>query len=274
MSGTGIDMTGRTVAGFRLEAMLGSGGTGVVYLAGPAERRVAVKVVNPWLGDDPVLGERLLREARLAMTLEHPNILPVTDAGEDQGVVYLVMPYVAGGDLRRVLIRDGALEPRRAVKVIAAVLDALDAAHEQGLVHRDVKPGNVLIEPLPRDEERVYLSDFGLAQHAQSTDLSVGGRGVVGSVDYMAPEQVRGAQVDHRCDIYAAGCLLYQCLSGSTPYRGSDVAVIWAKLHQSVPRLAAERPELARFDAVIAHATALDLTIATRPRTRLPTTSK
>jgi serine/threonine-protein kinase len=241
---------GTMVAGYRIVAPVGRGGMGVVYRAeelGLGGRPVALKLLPPALADDPAFRERFLREMRVAAAIDHPNIVPVYRAGEEQGRLYLAMRYVDALDLRRVLQAEGRLTAARTLAILGQVARALDAAHAHGLVHRDVKPGNILLLP-PADEEEaehVYLVDFGLARSARD-DLSVGGAGqFVGTPRYAAPEQVAGQPVDGRTDGYALGCVLYECLTGHPPFPAdSDEAVLFAHLEATRPRVTAERPDL------------------------------
>jgi serine/threonine protein kinase len=241
---------GTVVAGYRIVAPVGRGGMGVVYRAeevGLGGRPVALKMLPPALAGDPAFRERFLREMRVAAAIDHPNIVPVYRAGEEQGRLYIAMRYVDALDLRRVLQAAGQLTAGRTIVILEQVARALDAAHARGLVHRDVKPGNVLLlSPATGEEpEHVYLVDFGLARSA-SDDLSIGGAGLfVGTPRYAAPEQVAGQPVDGRTDGYALGCVLYECLTGRPPFpAGSDEAVLFAHLEAMPPQVTAQRPDL------------------------------
>jgi protein kinase-like protein/uncharacterized protein DUF4328 len=241
---------GAVVAGYRIVAPVGRGGMGVVYRAeevGLGGRPVALKLLSPALAGDPAFRERFLREMRVAAAIDHPNVVPVYRAGEEQGRLYLAMRYVDALDLRRVLQADGRLTFDRTIVILEQVARALDAAHARGLVHRDVKPGNILLVPPVTDEEaeHVYLADFGLARSA-SDDLSIGGAGLfIGTPRYAAPEQVAGQPVDGRTDGYALGCVLYECLTGHPPFpAGSNEAMLVAHLEVAPPRVTAEQPEL------------------------------
>lgn len=253
-----IDDAGATIAGFRLLARLGEGATGTVYRAEAADGRVvALKVLAPALARDDRFRRRFLRESRIAAGLRHPCVVPVLDSGEADGTLYLSMELVDGADLRTVLRRDGRLEPERAIRILAKVADALDAAHAAGLVHRDVKPANVLLEGSPPDE-RVLVCDFGLARHASSLESLTSERALVGTVDYVSPEQVEGGSVDGRSDVYSLGCVLYETLTGERPFdRDTELATIYAHLNEAAPRPSHARPELpAALDEVIATALA------------------
>ncbi|MEA2310964.1 MAG: hypothetical protein QOE28_932 [Solirubrobacteraceae bacterium] len=245
---------GKIVAGYRIEERVGRGGMGVVYRAEHLNlrRRAAIKIIAPDLAESEGFRERFTREARIAGALQHPNIVTVYDAGEVDGLLYLAMQYIEGFDLSAMLRREGRLRPYRAIDVCRQVAAALDAAHAMGLIHRDVKPANVLIEG-----RTAFLTDFGLTKHIDGThtDLTRAGD-VVGTIHYVAPEQIEGTQVSARSDVYSLGCLLYHCLSGQVPFaRDTDVAVIYAHLSEDPPRLSAVRPELAGgLDAVIAKA--------------------
>src|SRR5262245_7428090 len=260
----GVDSpTGSVIGGFRVGTLLARGAMGTVYLAEDADGRpVALKLLLPELVHDERFRQRFLRESRLAATLDHPNAVRTLAAGEDGGVLYLAMDYVDGVDLRGLLRREGRLEPARAVSLVEQVGAALDAAHAAGLVHRDVKPGNVLVAG-----ERAYICDFGLARHVSSVGSLTGDRGFVGTVDYVAPEQIRGEQVDGRADVYALGCMLFECLAGQRPFeRETELAVVFAHLNEPPPRVTEVRAELpAAWDGVVARA------LAKEPDARYPT---
>jgi len=204
---------GSTLAGYRIDSLLARGGMGVVYRATQValERPVALKVVARELADREGFRERFLRESRLAAKLEHPNVVPVYDAREEDGELIVAMRLIEGGDMRRLIDREGALEPERAIDLLGQIADALDAAHAAGIVHRDVKPHNILVEG-----ERAYLSDFGLAKTFEGG--AGGSASIVGTVEYMAPEQWRGERVGPAADVYALGCVLYEALTGIVPY--------------------------------------------------------
>ena len=252
-------LSGTDLAGFRLTALIGEGAMGAVYLAEEisSERRVALKILAPELARDERFRQRFLRESVIAAGLDHPNIVRVVASGEEDGVLYLAMEYVEGADLRELLKREGRLDPERAVALIAQVADALDAAHAAGLVHRDVKPGNVIVSGAEPDE-RAYVCDFGLARHVSSVSSLTGERGFVGTIDYVPPEQIEGRQLDGRADTYSLGCVLYECLAGARPFdRESELSVVFAHLNEPPPRLTDVRPDLPlAFDAVFATALA------------------
>ena len=229
---------GTEVLGYRVEELVGRGGMSVVYRATDLrlKRQVALKLLSPELARDERFRRRFLTESEVAASLEHPHILPVYSAGEAEGLLYIAMRYVEGSDLRRLLRTDAPLEPARAVHLLGDVADALDSAHELGLIHRDVKPSNILIS-VQAGAEHAYLADFGLARH---TCDAVADRlaPIVGTVDYMAPEQIEREDVDARADVYALGCVLYECLTGEVPFpRDSDLAVLWAHMRTDPPRL-------------------------------------
>jgi DNA-binding beta-propeller fold protein YncE/predicted Ser/Thr protein kinase len=207
---------GSTLGGYRIESLIARGGMGVVYRATQLalDRPVALKVIARQLADDEKFRRRFLSESRLAARLEHPAVVPVYDAREDDGELIVAMRLIEGGDLRKLIDREGPLEPERAVHLLGQVAEALDAAHAAGIVHRDVKPHNILIEG-----ERAYLSDFGLAKAYAETGPGPGsGASIVGTVEYMAPEQWRGERVGPAADVYALGCVLYEALTGIVPY--------------------------------------------------------
>jgi predicted Ser/Thr protein kinase len=207
---------GSTLGGYRIESLIARGGMGVVYRATQLalERPVALKVIARQLADDEKFRRRFLSESRLAARLEHPAVVPVYDAREDDGELIVAMRLIEGGDLRRRIDRDGPLEAERAIHLLGQIAEALDAAHAAGIVHRDVKPHNILIEG-----ERAYLSDFGLAKAYAETGPGPGsGASIVGTVEYMAPEQWRGERVGPAADVYALGCVLYEALTGIVPF--------------------------------------------------------
>jgi streptogramin lyase/predicted Ser/Thr protein kinase len=255
---------GSIFAGHRIEEVAGRGGMGVVYRATQLalERTVALKVIAPGLIEDDAMRKRFVRESKVAASIDHPNVIPIYYAGEEDGVAYIAMRYVPGDDLRSLVRRERKLEPRRAARLVAQVAAALDAAHAAGLVHRDVKPANVLLGP----DEHVYLTDFGLTKHA----LSIGGATKpghwVGTLDYVAPEQIRGERVDARADIYALGCVLYYALTGHVPFeREGDEARLWAHLSEDPPKPSQREPRLPpELDDVIARA------LAKNPDDRFP----
>jgi hypothetical protein len=221
-------------AGFRVEAVAGRGGMGVVYRATQLglDRPVALKVIAATLLGDARVRERFLRESQAAASIEHPNVIPIHDYGEHDGQAYIAMRFVDGDDLRERVTVDGPLAPARAAAIVAQVGAALDAAHGAGLVHRDVKPANILLAA----HDQVYLSDFGLASHALSDGGLTAPGGWVGTIDFIAPEQIRGEPVDGRADVYALGCVLHFALTGQVPYpRETDEARLWAHLHAAPP---------------------------------------
>ena len=229
---------GTELLGYRVEELVGRGGMSVVYRATDLrlKRQVALKLLSPELARDDGFRRRFLTESEVAASLEHPHILPVYSAGEADGLLYIAMRYVEGSDLRRLLRSDAPLEPARAVHLLGDVADALDSAHERGLIHRDVKPSNILIS-VQAGAEHAYLADFGLARHTRDT-VADRVAPIVGTVDYMAPEQIEREDVDARADVYALGCVLYECLTGEVPFpRDSDLAVLWAHMRTDPPRL-------------------------------------
>jgi YVTN family beta-propeller protein len=247
---------GSEFVGYRIDELIGRGGMGVVYRAYDLrlKRTVALKLMAPELALDRRFRERFSREAELAMSLEHPNVVPIHDAGDIDGRLYLAMRHVEGTDLRVLLHAEGALDPPRALAICSQVANALDAAHANGLVHRDVKPSNVLLDA----SEHVYLADFGLTRRLDEQGGPVGDGRSVGTPAYLAPEQIDGESVDGRADVYSLGCLLYECLTGEAPFvRGSQLAVAWAHLEEEPPRASRRRPELPEaIDAAICKAMA------------------
>jgi len=248
------EQTGTRLGGYLLGDVLGRGGMGVVYHATHVHlgREVALKVLAPELSDHDDFRERFLRESRLAASLDHPNVVTVYDAGDFEGTLYIAMRYVDGTDLADLLRRHGPLEPATALTILDQVGAGLDAAHSCGLIHRDVKPGNVLIA-----SGHCYLTDFGLTKRATaggaSAALTRTGQ-FLGTLDYVAPEQIEGRGVDARTDIYALTCMLHECLTGSRPFqKDSEVALIFAHLNDPPPRPTELRPELPEpIDDVVA----------------------
>ena len=239
---TPVAAIGTVLAGFRLESLIAEGATGAVYLATDTTQgtRAALKVLDPGLSADERFRRRFLRESELAANLHHPHVVPTLTSGEEDGVLYLAMPYIEGSDLRELLRDEELLEPERALDLVGQVAEALDAAHAAGLVHRDVKPGNILIEARP-EGEHVYLCDFGLARHLSSPSSLTGDRGLIGTLDYIPPEQIDGRDIDGRADVYSLGCVLYECLTGERPFeRESELALIYAHLND--PPCTGHRP--------------------------------
>jgi serine/threonine-protein kinase len=258
---------GSVFAGYRIDRVIGRGGMGVVYLATQEalDRRVALKIVAPELGAEATFRERFARELKFVAAVDHPNVIPVYDARSEEGVLFIAMRYVEGTDLRELLLAEGRLTPPRAVDIVEQVAQALDAVHDLGVVHRDVKPANVLIGRR-RGVDHVYLTDFGLSKHTTSgLGMTAPGQWV-GTVDYVPPEQILGQSLDLRTDVYALGCVLYEVLTGRVPYaKEGDAAKLWAHMHDPPPSLAATGFGLpAGLDAVVARA------IAKRPEDRWP----
>jgi len=248
---------GDALGGYRIVRLIGRGGMGAVYLADDLRlgRKVALKVLGADTAALPRVRERFVRESHLAASLDHPHILPIYEAGDAAGEPFIAMRYVPGPDLAGIIERDGPLPLDRTVALIAQVASALDAAHAAGLIHRDVKPGNILVAPgSAPGTDHAYLSDFGLTKHAEYSEALTRSGQLMGSVGYVAPEQIENRPIDARADVYSLGCVLYECLAGSQPYpRETEMATLYAHVHAPPPSLAAARPELpAAIDAVIA----------------------
>jgi class 3 adenylate cyclase len=243
--------TGAEFLGYRIEEQIGHGGMGIVYQAYDLrlKRTVALKLVTPELALDERFRERFARETELAISLEHPNVVPIHDAGDVAGRLYLAMRLVAGTDLRKLLRAEGALEPSRALAICRQVANALDAAHAKGLVHRDVKPSNILLD----EAEHVYLADFGLTRHLEEKGARAGEGRSVGTPAYLAPEHIEGGRVDGRADVYSLGCVLYECLTGEAPFvHDSRLAVAWAHLEEEPPSASERDSDLPEaIDAVL-----------------------
>jgi serine/threonine-protein kinase len=251
---------GSVFAGYRIEGLLDRGGMGVVYRASDLDldRTVALKLIAPEHTQDPDAVARFKAEARLAASLEHPNVVPIHRGGEFDGVLYLAMRYVPGTNLRQV-IDQGRLSMERIQQITTAVASALDAAHERGLVHRDVKPGNILISG-EGEHEHVYLTDFGLTKRLGSAGSLTKTGAWVGTPDYVAPEQIQAGKIDGRTDVYSLGCVVYEMLTGSVAFpRDNDMAKLWAHISDPPPPPSLRRPDLVKgFDDVVARATAKD----------------
>ena len=238
---------GSRVAGYLLEQRVGAGGMAAVFRARDERlgRVVALKLLASGLPDDGRFRERFVREARAVAAVDHPHIIPVYEAGEADGIPFIAMRFVAGGDLRTVVDRGGGLPPARAAAFLSAVASALDAAHAAGLVHRDVKPANMLVDAGPGRPEHVYLSDFGLARGMlSSSGLTMAGQ-FLGTPEYAAPEQINGRAVDGRADQYGLACVAYTLLTGSPPFvRNLPMAVLYAHVSEPPPQVTAVRPDL------------------------------
>jgi non-specific serine/threonine protein kinase len=232
---------GSTLGPYRVEAVVARGGMGVVYRASEVAlaRPVALKVISPALASDENFRERFQRESQAAAALDHPHIVPVYAAGEYEGVLYIAMRLVEGTDLRTLIAREGPLAPMRAVQIIAQVASALDAAHGRGFVHRDVKPANILVADQGATEH-AYLTDFGVSNRPGSASRLTTGGGWVGTLDYVAPEQVRGERVERYADVYGLGCVLHEALTGEVPFpRENDLAKLWAHAWDAPPSASA-----------------------------------
>jgi hypothetical protein len=259
---------GSTIGNYRIEEQIGRGGMGVVYAATHLglDRRVALKLIAEDLSEDEAFRERFRREPRVAASIDHENVIPVMDAGESDGQLYVTMRLVEGDDLGTMLKREGPLDPQRAAEIVGQVADALDAAHERGLVHRDVKPANVLIEPRG-GREHAYLTDFGITKAGGGSIGLTRTGDWVGTADYVAPEQIEGKEIDRRTDVYALGAVLYHALAGEAPYaRDSEVAKIYAHLSKPVPPIAEKRKDVSpELEATIRRA------MAKKPKDRYET---
>ena len=248
---TAVVTPGATFAGYRVESLVGRGGMGVVYRATDTslDRTVALKLIAPELAEDPRLRARFLKEQRLAASLEHPSVVPIYEAGERDGQLFLAMRFIEGSDLKTAIHRDGGLAPERSLAILAQIADALDAAHRRGLVHRDVKPGNILID----EDGHAYLTDFGITKRVGAASTDTGH--VLGTLDYLAPEQIRGEPIDGRTDCYALACVLYECVAGAPPFhRDTEAETMWAHLQESPPPL----PGYPALDPVLRKALAKD----------------
>ena len=244
-----LPLVGEEFAGYRLRSVLGRGGMSVVYQAENPRlgSTVALKVLAPELATDDVFRARFLEESRIAASLNHPNVIPIYDTGSSAGLLYIAMRYVSGTDLRQMLKKRGRLIPSTALFLTGQAARALDAAHRRGLVHRDVKPGNLLIErgSDDGDPDHVYLADFGITKHAMSRSGMTATGQFLGTVDYVAPEQIQGMSVLGLADQYSLGCVVYECLTGRVPFeKDLDAAIIFAHVTESPTTPTALRPDL------------------------------
>jgi serine/threonine protein kinase len=250
---------GDEFAGYRIRERLGRGGMGVIYLAMEPglERPVALKLIAPEAAADDVFAKRFAEESRIAASIEHPNVVPIYAAGEEGGVAWIAMRFFAGSDLQLRIARAGRLEPALAVDLEAQLGNGLDSIHAAGLVHRDVKPANVLLSGDP-GSEHAYITDFGVARNlATRSGLTQTGR-FVGTLDYVAPEQISGDPIDARVDVYALGCLLFKLLTGEVPFpREGEAARLYAHLHDPPPAPSLYEPSVPpALDDVVARAMA------------------
>ncbi|MFE5538626.1 serine/threonine-protein kinase [Streptomyces sp. NPDC056492] len=256
------DLRGKRIAGYLVESEIGRGGMAVVYLARDLrlDRPVALKLLAPELARNDVFRQRFAHESKVAAAIDHPHIVPVFEAGETEGLLYIAMRYVPGQDLRALLDRTGPLPVETAARIAGQVASALDAAHAHDLVHRDVKPGNILVAEGTDSEhpEHVYLTDFGLTKKSLSLTGFTSVGQFVGTLDYVAPEQISGKPVDGRCDVYSLGCVVHETLTGSPPFRrDDDMALLWAHQFDPPPPVSSLRPGLpAAVDEVLAKALA------------------
>ena len=242
---------GSEFAGYRIQGLLGRGGMSVVYRADNPRlgNEVALKVLSAELSENDAFRERFVRESRLAASINHPNIIPIYDAGEYDGLLYIAMRFVEGSDLKHLIREEGPLSLHRTADLMGQVARGLDVAHQRGLVHRDIKPANILTERAGmaggEAVDHAYLADFGLMKHMISRSGLTDTGQFLGTVDYVAPEQIEARVPDHRADIYSLGCVVYECLTGAVPYpRDTDVAVIFAHVQDPLPRPTDVRPNL------------------------------
>ena len=244
----------KVFAGYRIDSRVGRGGMGVVYRATDLtlDRAVALKVLSDDLAQDDGFRRRFVTESKLAASLDHPNVLPIHAAGEQDGILYIAMRLVPGADLRETLRDERRIEPERAARIIAQVGAALDAAHAHGLVHRDVKPANVLLTP----EGHAYLTDFGLTKQIKSDPEATRTGMILGTLDYIAPEQIRGEAIGPYTDVYSLGCMLCHLLTGEVPFTvPTEEGKLWAHFSEPPPKPSARQPGLGnRFDPIVARA--------------------
>ena len=245
----GLPLVGDEFAGYRVRSVLGRGGMSVVYQAENLRLSsiIALKVLAPELASDDVFRARFLEESRIAASLNHPNVIPIYDMGSQDDLLYIAMRYVSGTDMRQMIKKRGRILPATALFLVGQAARALDAAHRKGLVHRDVKPGNLLIErgSDDADPDHVYLADFGITKHAMSRSGLTSTGQFLGTINYVAPEQIRGTSVLGLADQYSLGCVLYECLTGRVPFeKDLDAAIIWAHVEETPTMPTILRPEL------------------------------
>lgn len=249
---------GAQFAGYRVEGLIAKGGMGTVYRASDPGTgdQVALKVIASAMADDVSFRKRFEREARLAAQLDHPHVVTLLASGEAEGTLFMVSRLIRGRSLQEILMLDGSLSAAGAARVVGQVASALDAAHALGLLHRDVKPGNVLLDGTP-EGGTAYLTDFGLSKHVASTSGLTRAGSWVGTVDYAAPEQLQALDCDHTVDVYALGCVLYETLTGEVPFpKARDVQKMIAHITEPPPAVSALRPDAAAVDEVVSRAMA------------------
>jgi serine/threonine-protein kinase len=254
---------GSQIGDYSVDELLGEGGMGKVYTAtGPDGGRVALKLVKDDYARDETFRRRFYREARIAQTVKHPNVVPVLDTGEHEGLPYMAQGFIPGGSLDDKLKRDGPLDVQTAVRVCTDVAAGLEALWDAGMVHRDVKPANILLD----ESGRGYITDFGLAKDTQGSLLTLPGQ-ALGSMDYMAPEQIRGEPVTAATDIYALGCVMYECMCGRPPFAEvQGMRILWAHLQDAPPDPRSVRPDIPEeFSRTLL--VALEKDAAKRPQT-------
>src|SRR5487761_225053 len=272
-----LPLVGEEFAGYRLVSVLGRGGMSIVFRAENPRlgNVIALKVLDPSLAGDDIFRTRFLEESRIAASMNHPNVIPIHDMGSSDGLLYIAMRCVTGTDLRQMLKKRGRLQPETAVFLLEQVARALDAAHRRGLVHRDVKPGNLLVERGNdgADPDHVYLADFGITKQVGARTGLTSSGAFLGTIDYVAPEQIRGISVLGLADQYSLGCVLYECLTGRVPFeKDLDAAIIWAHVEESPTQPTLLRPDLPpALDEVFARVLAKkDPAAGLRPKVAAP----
>jgi len=286
-----LPLVGDEFAGYRLRAVLGKGGMSTVYQAENPRlgNVIALKVLAPELASDDVFRTRFLEESRIAAAMNHPHVIPIHDMGSSDGLLYIAMRCVSGTDLRQMISKRGRLLPDTAVFLLSQAARALDAAHRRGLVHRDVKPGNLLVErgndDSGSDPDHLYLADFGITKPAIGRSGLTSSGQFLGTIDYVAPEQIRGLSVLGMADQYSLGCVLYECLTGRVPFeKDLDAAIIWAHVEETPTPATLLRPDLPAaidevFDQVLAkqpgdrYASCREFMTAARGALRVPETA-
>jgi serine/threonine-protein kinase len=266
-----LPLVGEEFAGYRLISVLGRSRMSIVFRAENPRlgNVIALKVLDPELASDDIFRARFLEESRIAASMNHPNVIPIHDMGSTDGLLYIAMRCVTGTDMRQMLKKRGRLQPDMAIFLLDQAARALDAAHRDGLVHRDVKPGNLLVERGNDgdDPDHLYLADFGITKHLGGRTGLTSTGAFLGTIDYVAPEQIRGVQVDGAADQYSLGCVLYECLTGHVPFeKDLDAAIMWA--HVEEPPIV---PSVLRPDLPLATDEVFSRVLAKQPEDRYPT---
>ena len=231
---------GESFGPYRIEAELGQGGMGFVFRATGPDGEVALKVLKPEVARDPIIQKRFKREAEIAKRVDHPHVVPVLATGEEAGTPFMAQRFIRGGSLDVRIKDEGPLDLETTVAICTAVATGLDAMHAEGLIHRDVKPANILLD----EQGKAYIGDFGLAKDREGSVLTKAGQ-TLGSMDYMPPEQIRGEEVNAQSDVYALGCVMFECVAGHPPFFDRQgMRILWAHLQEDPPDPLSEREDI------------------------------